>query len=194
MTAHSLPRKGEYREKALAKTIRQLEKDMQEHARNLEFEAAAAAREARRLLLRPPLQYIQARGIPCFGIEPTASTAKAAREVGIETHELFFGRNSALELTVSRGRSNLIIANNVLAHVPDINDFVAGLATALAPGGTITLEFPHLLQLVAQRQFDTVYHEHFSYLSFHTTQHILAAHGLRIWDVEELPTHGGPAH
>ncbi len=137
------------------------------------------------------LQYIQARGIPCFGIEPTASTAKAAREVGIETHELFFGRNSALELTVSRGKSNLIIANNVLAHVPDINDFVAGLATALAPGGTITLEFPHLLQLVAQRQFDTVYHEHFSYLSFHTTQHILAAHGLRIWDVEELPTHGG---
>ena len=137
------------------------------------------------------LQYVQARGIPCLGIEPTASTATAARERGIETLENFFGRASALQLTASRGKSDLIVANNVLAHVPDINDFVAGLAIALASGGTITIEFPHLLQLVAQRQFDTVYHEHFSYFSFHTAQRILAAHGLRVWDVEELPTHGG---
>lgn len=137
------------------------------------------------------LQYAKARGIPCVGIEPTASTAAAARERGIETIERFFGLPFAQEFAASRRRADLVVANNVLAHVPDLNDFVAGLAAVLAAGGTVTIEFPHLLQLVAQRQFDTVYHEHFSYFSFHTVQRILAHHGLRVWDVEELATHGG---
>jgi len=137
------------------------------------------------------LQYVQARGIPCVGIEPTAGTAAAARERGIETVEQFFGEGFATEFVQARRQADLVIANNVLAHVPELNDFVAGLAIALAPKGTITVEFPHLLQLVAQRQFDTVYHEHFSYFSFRTVQRIFGAHGLRIWDVEELPTHGG---
>lgn len=137
------------------------------------------------------LQYISARGIPCVGIEPTASTAAAARDRGIETVERFFGRAFAQEFVAARRKADLVVANNVLAHVPDVNDFVAGLSAALAAGGTITLEFPHLLQLVAQRQFDTVYHEHFSYFSLHTVQRILARHGLRVWDVEELTTHGG---
>jgi SAM-dependent methyltransferase len=137
------------------------------------------------------LQYAKARGIPCVGIEPTASTAAAARERGIETIERFFGLPFAQEFAASRRRADLVVANNVLAHVPDLNDFVAGLAAVLAAGGTVTIEFPHLLQLVAQRQFDTVYHEHFSYFSFHTVQRILTHHGLRVWDVEELATHGG---
>lgn len=137
------------------------------------------------------LQYVHAQGIPCVGIEPTASTAAAARAKGIESIERFFGCSFAAELVAQRGRANLIVGNNVLAHVPDLNDFVAGLALALAPQGTITLEFPHLLELVTRRQFDTVYHEHFSYFSLHTVQAVLAAHGLRVWDVERLPTHGG---
>ncbi|QDA56848.1 MULTISPECIES: class I SAM-dependent methyltransferase [Thermomonas] len=137
------------------------------------------------------LQYVKARNIPCVGIEPTASTAAAARERGIETMEQFFGQRFAGEFVASRGKADLAIANNVLAHVPGINDFVAGLSIILAPQGTITIEFPHLMQLLAQRQFDTVYHEHFSYLSLHTVRRILAAHGLRIWDVEQLGTHGG---
>ena len=137
------------------------------------------------------LQYVKARGIACVGIEPTASTAAAARERGIESIERFFGRDFALEFVASRRHADLVIGNNVLAHVPNINDFVAGLAAMLTPDGVATLEFPHLMQLVAQSQFDTVYHEHFSYFSFHTAQRILAAHGLRVWDVEELPTHGG---
>lgn len=137
------------------------------------------------------LQYVKARGIPCIGVEPTASTAAAARERGIETLQRFFGRTFALEFIANSRTVDLLIGNNVLAHVPDINDFVAGLATVLAADGVVTIEFPHLLQLVAQRQFDTVYHEHFSYFSLHTTQQIFAAHGLRIWDVDELPTHGG---
>ncbi|PNS09307.1 class I SAM-dependent methyltransferase [Solilutibacter silvestris] len=137
------------------------------------------------------LQYVKARGIPCIGIEPTASTAAVARERSIETLEQFFGQHSAQEFTASRGNADLIIANNVLAHVPNLNDFVAGLATMLAPEGNITIEFPHLMQLMTKRQFDTVYHEHFSYFSFHTVQRVLAMHGVRIWDVEELPTHGG---
>lgn len=137
------------------------------------------------------LQYVKARGIPCVGVEPTASTATAARERGIDTIEQFFGEDFARQFANTRRRANLIIANNVLAHVPDINDFVKGLKAALAPDGVITVEFPHLLQLVEQRQFDTIYHEHFSYFSFHTVQKIFASHGLRIWDVEELPTHGG---
>ncbi|MBA2077892.1 class I SAM-dependent methyltransferase [Rhodanobacter sp. PCA2] len=137
------------------------------------------------------LQYVKARGIPCIGIEPTAGTAAAARRRGIETVERFFGNHFAQDFAATRRKVDLVVANNVLAHVPDLNDFVAGLAAILAPQGVITIEFPHLLQLVAQRQFDTVYHEHFSYFSFHTAQRIFASHGLRIWDVEELPTHGG---
>ncbi|RYE73027.1 MAG: methyltransferase domain-containing protein [Oxalobacteraceae bacterium] len=137
------------------------------------------------------LQYVAARGIPCIGIEPTAGTAQAARARGIETEERFFGESFARDLAVRSGHADLIVANNVLAHVPDINDFVAGFAALLAPQGVATFEFPHLLELVANHQFDTVYHEHFSYLSFHTTCRLLAAHGLRAWDVEPLPTHGG---
>lgn len=137
------------------------------------------------------LQYVKTRGIPCVGIEPTANTAAAARDRGIETIERFFGRAFAEEFATTRRKADLVVANNVLAHVPDINDFVAGLTIVLAPEGTITIEFPHLLQLVAQHQFDTVYHEHFSYFSLHAVQRILGSHGLRIWDAEELTTHGG---
>lgn len=137
------------------------------------------------------LQFVASKGIPCVGIEPTAGTARVAREKGLETVERFFGRDFATEFVLGRRPLDLIVANNVLAHVPDINDFVAGLAIALAPGGTITVEFPHLMELVAHRQFDTVYHEHFSYFSLLSVQAIFAAHALRIRDVERLPTHGG---
>lgn len=137
------------------------------------------------------LQYVAACGIPCVGIEPTAGTARAARERGIDTEERFFGRSFASDFAGRRGHADLVIGNNVLAHVPDINDFVAGFAVLLAPQGVVTVEFPHLLELVAHHQFDTAYHEHFSYLSLHTVQRIFAAHGLRVWDVESLPTHGG---
>lgn len=137
------------------------------------------------------LQYVKERGIPCIGVEPTASTAAAARSRGIETIEKFFGKKFGRDFAALRRPADLVIANNVLAHVPDLNDFVVGLAAVLAPEGVVTVEFPHLMQLVAQRQFDTVYHEHFSYFSFHTVLQVFAAHGLRVWDVEELPTHGG---
>jgi len=137
------------------------------------------------------LQYVAARGIPCVGIEPTGGTARVAREKGIETLCEFFGRGFAEEFVRTRRPADLIVANNVLAHVPDINDFVAGLRVALEPGGTVTAEFPHLMRLVAERQFDTVYHEHFSYFSLGTLNRIFEFHGLRIWDVEELSTHGG---
>lgn len=137
------------------------------------------------------LQYMQQLGVPCVGIDPTAGTAAVARSKGIETLEVFFGLNMAQEFAATRGRANLVIGNNVLAHVPDINDFVGGLSAVLSPGGAISLEFPHLLSLVRDAQFDTVYHEHFSYLSLQTVQRIFAAQGLVVWDVEELPTHGG---
>ena len=137
------------------------------------------------------LQYVQQRGIPCVGIEPTAGTARVAREKGIESIEHFFGEAFARSFAAERRRADLVLGNNVLAHVPDIDDFVAGLGEVLAPGGTVTVEFPHLMQLVQQGQFDTVYHEHFSYLSLHTVQRIFAAHGLAVWDVQALPTHGG---
>jgi SAM-dependent methyltransferase len=137
------------------------------------------------------LQYVAARGIACVGIEPTSGTARAAREKGIETIERFFGRELAVEFRCDRRAADLIVANNVLAHVPDLNDFVGGLAALLAPNGTITVEFPHLLELVRHRQFDTVYHEHFSYFSLHAVRSVFAAHGLRIYDVERIPTHGG---
>ena len=137
------------------------------------------------------LQYVKARGIPCLGIEPTRSTAEAARARGLEVLEDFFGVDLATRL-VAEGRSaDLTVANNVLAHVPDINDFVRGFAILLKPGGVATFEFPHLMRLVAESQFDTIYHEHFSYLSLTAVQTIFAANGLAVFDVEELPTHGG---
>lgn len=137
------------------------------------------------------LQYVSARGVPCVGIEPTEGTAQVARSKGIDTISGFFGQHTAAEFVSVRGRADLLIANNVLAHVPDINDFVAGLAMILAPQGVLTIEFPHLMELVANRQFDTIYHEHFSYFSLLTAHRILSAHGLRVWDVEQIPTHGG---
>jgi trans-aconitate methyltransferase len=137
------------------------------------------------------LQYLAARGIPCVGIEPTSGTANAARQKGIETLECFFGVAFADSFVRERRKADLIVANNVLAHVPDINDFVAALALALDTEGTITVEFPHLMELISKRQFDTIYHEHFSYFSLHTVQQIFAAHGLKLWDVEQLSTHGG---
>ncbi len=133
------------------------------------------------------LQYFKEKNIPCLGIEPTASTAKAAREKGIEVLEEFFNASVAKTLK----KADLIVGNNVLAHVPDINDFIAGLKVALLPNGTITMEFPHLLNLINLNQFDTIYHEHFSYLSLITVQKIFYSHGLKIYDVEELATHGG---
>lgn len=137
------------------------------------------------------LQFVKQAGIPCVGFEPTASTARAARKRGIESIEEFFGTTPARDFVAQRAVADLIVANNVLAHVPDVNDFVGGFRELLAPNGSITVEFPHLLQLVKHAQFDTVYHEHFSYLSLKTVQRIFAAQGLVVWDVEELPTHGG---
>jgi SAM-dependent methyltransferase len=137
------------------------------------------------------LQYVRERGVPALGIEPTGSTAAAARARGIETLEEFFGAELAGRLAAQGRRADLIVGNNVLAHVPDINDFVEGLRMALAPGGLVNMEFPHLYRLVELAQFDTVYHEHFSYLSLGTVRRIFAAHGLCVFDVEELPTHGG---
>lgn len=135
------------------------------------------------------LQYFQARGIPVLGVEPTANTAGVATAKGIPTIVDFFGCSFAE--TRLGGTADLIVGNNVFAHVPDINDFTAGLKAALKPGGIISLEFPHLLRLIEQAQFDTIYHEHFSYLSLGTTERILSARGLKVFDVEQLPTHGG---
>ncbi len=137
------------------------------------------------------LQFVAERGIPCTGIEPTASTAAAARAKGIESIERFFGADLASELVAARGHASLTAANNVLAHVPDINDFVAGFAVLLAPEGVSTFEFPHLVNLIELSQFDTIYHEHYSYLSLTSVEKIFAAQGLRIFDVEQVPTHGG---
>jgi SAM-dependent methyltransferase len=130
-------------------------------------------------------------GIPCLGIEPTASTAAAAERLGIPVLREFFGEELGRKLADDGRQADLIAGNNVYAHVPDINDFTRGLKAALKPGGTITLEFPHLMRLIEQTQFDTVYHEHFSYLSLYTVGKIFAGAGLRICDVEELSTHGG---
>jgi SAM-dependent methyltransferase len=130
-------------------------------------------------------------GIPCLGIEPTASTADAAERIGVPVLREFFGEQLARSLAAHDRQADLIIGNNVYAHVPDINDFTRGLKAVLKPGGTVTLEFPHLMRLIEQTQFDTVYHEHFSYLSLHAAASVFAAAGLRIYDVEELPTHGG---
>jgi SAM-dependent methyltransferase len=137
------------------------------------------------------LRNFVARAIPCLGIEPTAGTAAAAEKLGIPVLREFFGEALGRRLATEGRRADLIAGNNVYAHVPDINDFTRGLKAALKPGGTVTLEFPHLLQLLEQCQFDTVYHEHFSYLSLATVSRIFRAAGLRVFDVEELPTHGG---
>nr|WP_315190856.1 class I SAM-dependent methyltransferase [uncultured Albidiferax sp.] len=137
------------------------------------------------------LQYVQAAGVPCYGIEPTASTAAAAKAKGIAVVERFFGVALAQELAAQGQQADLTAANNVLAHVPDINDFVAGFAVLLKPQGVATFEFPHLQQMVQQCQFDTAYHEHYSYLSLTAVQRIFAANGLQVFDVQELPTHGG---
>ena len=137
------------------------------------------------------LQYFKTRDIPCTGVEPTASTAAAARAKGISIVEDFFGVRLAKELISSGKQADLTAANNVLAHVPDINDFVAGFAVLLKPQGIATFEFPHLLKLMAENQFDTIYHEHFSYLSLCAVERIFKANGLSVFDVEEHTTHGG---
>lgn len=137
------------------------------------------------------LQYVRDRGIPCYGVEPTASTAAAARARGIDIVERFFGVALARELADAGRRADVAAANNVLAHVPDINDFVAGFAIVLSEQGVATFEFPHLLNMVQQCQFDTAYHEHYSYLSLTTVARVFATNGLAVFDVEQLPTHGG---
>ena len=137
------------------------------------------------------LQYVKARDIPCTGVEPTASTAAAARAKGIPIVEDFFGVRLAKELVDQGKQADLTAANNVLAHVPDINDFVSAFALLLKPMGVATFEFPHLLRLVEENQFDTIYHEHFSYLSLKAVVGIFSANGLDVFDVEEHPTHGG---
>lgn len=137
------------------------------------------------------LQYFKKAGVPCTGVEPTASTAAAAREKGISIVEEFFGVSLAQTLTADGKQADLTTANNVLAHVPDINDFVSGFATLLKDQGVSTFEFPHLAKLVAEHQFDTIYHEHFSYLSLTTVDTIFAQNGLSVFDVQEYPTHGG---
>lgn len=137
------------------------------------------------------LKNFVAAGIPCLGIEPTASTAAAAERLGIPVLREFFGQALGERLADEGRQADLIAGNNVYAHVPDINDFTAGLKAALKPGGTITLEFPHLMRLIEHCQFDTVYHEHYSYLSLYTVARIFEEVGLRVFDVTELPTHGG---
>jgi hypothetical protein len=132
-----------------------------------------------------------ARGIPVLGVEPAANVARAAEEKGVPTWVGFFGAESAARLARERGHADLMAGNNVLAQVPDVNDFVEGYRILLAPEGVATLEFPHLLRLMEQNQFDTIYHEHFSYFSFLTAEAIFGRHGLALFDVEELPTHGG---
>jgi SAM-dependent methyltransferase len=136
------------------------------------------------------LRFFHARGIPVLGIEPAANVAEAALAQGIPTLVEFFGRSIARSLAES-SLADLLVGNNVLAHVPDLDDFVGGMKILLAPSGTVTMEFPHLMRLVEDGRWDTIYHEHFSYFSFSTASRAFAAHGLRLFDVEELPTHGG---
>jgi SAM-dependent methyltransferase len=136
------------------------------------------------------LQYFVERGVPVLGIEPAANVAQTAVEKGVPTVVDFFGVRLATRLREER-RADLLLGNNVLAHVPDLNDFVGGMKLLLAEDGVITMEFPHLLALIEDNQYDTIYHEHFSYFSFLTVRRVFAAHGLRLFDVEELPTHGG---
>ena len=137
------------------------------------------------------LQWFVEKGIPVLGIEPALNVAKVAEDKGVPTLTEFFGAELASKLAGEGTLADLIIGNNVLAQVPDLNSFVAGITTLLRPEGVVTIEFPHLQQLVEQNQFDTIYHEHFSYFSLVSAERIFAAHGLRIFDVEELWTHGG---
>ncbi|WP_027468025.1 class I SAM-dependent methyltransferase [Deefgea rivuli] len=137
------------------------------------------------------LQYFQQAGIPCLGIEPTANTARVAINRGIATHQAFFNLETATELSAKGIKADLLLGNNVLAHVPDLNGFVAAMPLLLASEGVITLEFPHLQQLIANKQFDTIYHEHYSYLSLTALIPVFERAGLRVFDVQQLPTHGG---
>ena len=137
------------------------------------------------------LRNFVARGIPVLGVEPAANVADVAIREGVPTRVAFFGRALAEQIVAEAGRADLVVANNVLAQVPDLNDFVAGMRLLLAPGGVITVEFPHLLRLIRENQFDTIYHEHFSYFSLITAQSLFDRHDLVVFDVEELPTHGG---
>lgn len=137
------------------------------------------------------LKYVKQLRIPCFGIEPTKSTAAAARKLGLEVIERFFGAKLAQSLVAEGRRADLVAANNVLSHVPDINDFVKGFAILLKPHGVATFEFPHLVKLVSENQFDIIYHEHFSYLSLTAVKSVIDNAGMRIFDIEELPIHGG---
>lgn len=137
------------------------------------------------------LQNFIEKGVPVLGVEPAVNVAEAAKAKGIPTLVKFFGQTTAHELADDGMKADLVVGNNVLAHVPDLNDFVAGLKIVLKPYGVITLEFPHLMRLMAENQFDTIYHEHFSYFSLITVEKVFASHGLTLFDVEELPTHGG---
>jgi hypothetical protein len=137
------------------------------------------------------LQHFVAGGIPVLGVEPAANIARVAEQKNVPTRVCFFSTDTAQQLAGEGRSADLIIGNNVLAQVPDLNDFVEGLRILLKPGGVITIEFPHLFRLIDETQFDTIYHEHFSYFSFHTAEKIFCAHGLKLFDVDELPTHGG---
>jgi SAM-dependent methyltransferase len=137
------------------------------------------------------LQWFVKAGVPSLGVEPAANVAAAAEERGVRTLVRFFGTELARELVADGRQADLVVGNNVLAQVPDLNDFVAGIAILLAPKGVLTLEFPHVLRLIDENQFDTIYHEHFSYFSAHTIRRLFASHGLELFDVEEIPTHGG---
>lgn len=137
------------------------------------------------------LQHVKDAGIRCLGVEPTANTAAAAIQRGIETEVCFLGRETATDIVARHGRADLVVANNVYAHVPDLDDFTGGLSTLLAENGTLTIEVPHLMRLIELRQYDTIYHEHFQYYTLQTIGRALALGGLAVTDVEELPTHGG---
>ena len=137
------------------------------------------------------LQHFVAANVPVLGIEPAANVAKVAQQRGVRTEVSFHGRENARKIVEKYGQADLVLGNNVLAHVPDLNDFVAGMKLLLKPAGTITMEFPHLQRLMEENQFDTIYHEHFSYFSFYTAAKVFAGHGLTLFDVEELSTHGG---
>src|SRR6266404_45253 len=137
------------------------------------------------------LQYFVEKNIPVLGIEPTKNTAKVAISKGVNTITEFFAVPLAKQLSVKGIKADLLLGNNVLAHVPDITDFVGGMKILLASAGVITIEFPHLVQLIDNNQFDTIYHEHFSYLSFYTVKRIFESQGLELFDVDEIPTHGG---
>lgn len=137
------------------------------------------------------LQYFVQRDIPVLGVEPAVNVAEVAKKRGVNTKVAFFGEKTARQLAGEGWSADLIAGNNVLAHVPDINDFVKGICVLLKPRGVVTIEFPHLMRLMQENQFDTIYHEHFSYLSFMTVERVFAKHGIRLFDVQELPTHGG---